>query len=207
MNIADVPPESVFWILGGKPVKNILELGRELRQMSPETFSHHVTAEKNDFATWVEYSIKDHNLAALLRTTRDQARMAAIIERKIQELTAPPEKPTKIPETVHTHHPTIIKTRNTTPLVLARKEDLHKTIIVKKHYTLPEPKKTVIRAGRTTDLLLVEPCALEKAQQINTDIAPEHHKQVRRSRAAALLVSHVFLGIAVGVAIIIIILI
>ena len=52
--LQDVKPENTFWLKNGNGIKKIAELGRELKQMKEEIFSHHVNNGKNDFANWTE---------------------------------------------------------------------------------------------------------------------------------------------------------
>ncbi len=185
MSIQNVPQENTFWLLGGKPIKNIIELGKELRQMSPETFAHHVNAEKNDFAAWIEYSVKDSNLATLLKTTKDKARMAAIVERRIHELTKPPKT---------TEEPAVVRTRNITPLKLAEEKKIIKTDNVTK-LSIKDPPKTVVKTPHKTELKLNHD---KPHREIYVHEIKEQHN------ATALLMSHVLLGIVVGAAIIIV---
>ncbi len=205
--IQDVNADNVFWLFGGKPIKNMLELGRELRQMSTEAFAHHVKSDKNDFATWAEYSLKDHHLATLLRTTKDQSRMAAIVERRIQEFTRPPEKPAhhaEIKKQMHHHSPekqmprrhqtpsehhtpTIIKTRHVTPLLAVTKEQLQQ---------VEQVKKEVVHTPFKTHLKLTH-------EDPPTEIYV--HEVKKPHAAASLLIAHVLLGLVVGIGIIMVI--
>jgi len=161
----DVKEENTFWLKGGRPIKNIAELGRELRQMDAETFSYHVNDEKNDFANWIQNCAQDEKLSTLARMTRDRERMSAIVERRIQELTRPPIKTVK--KTIQTiHEPTIIRTRNVTLM----------------HLTHKLPEAAVI------------PKTTEHTHEIYVhEVNKSHH-------SAALLVSHLVLGIVIGVA-------
>ncbi len=49
--------EKTFYLNGGKTFKDLKGLAKELRDMANETFEHHVTPYKNDFAKWVEHSL------------------------------------------------------------------------------------------------------------------------------------------------------
>ena len=209
MNLQNVPEEQTFWLLGGKPIRNIAELGRELKRMTQETFAFHVNDEKNDFSIWVEESAKDNALATLMRTTKDKQRMAAIVERRIQELTTTQiqnpsfEKKHAVNVEGNTeYHPTIIKTKNVTPLFLAERKK-H----VKEQHTEQIKESAEIRNLDTVEyeppLLLVEKPSLETHHHKQTH--PEHHKS--KTHIAALLISHAVIGLTVGVIITIIILI
>lgn len=185
--LENTKPENEFILLGGGRIKNIAELGRELRQMSDDVFAHHVTEDKNDFANWIEACVKDERLGILARTTKDKQRMAAIVERRIKDLTspAPPQKPKQhaksTPQTIH--QPTIIRTRNVTMLDLAHK---------KKEAPQPEQsQRQVIHTMHKTMLKLSH----EPRTEIYVHEVNKHH------HGAALLIAHLVLGIVVGVAI------
>jgi hypothetical protein len=59
-------------------MKNLVELGIALREMSGDTFRYHVNDGRNDFSKWVEDVIGDHALSAELKncSTRSQAEKA-----------------------------------------------------------------------------------------------------------------------------------
>ena len=205
MSIQDVPPQHEFWLLGGKRLKNIAELSRELRQMKPETFAHHVNEQKNDFANWVENCVKDKQLANQLRTTQNKENMTIIIERKIQELTIPkpqpkqePKKQPEIPKpsiirtkniTPVIFKPKIIKTPNITPLIITQKPKIIKTENVTKLEVI-QPKKIVNTPNKTQLKLIHEP---PKTEIYVHEVKTHHH-------AGILLVSHIILGVVMGVA-------
>jgi hypothetical protein len=211
MSLRDVPPENEFVLLGGKRIKNIAELGRELKQMNNEVFAHHVTREKNDFANWINACVKDTKLGTLVRMTKEQQRMAAIVERHIQEKTRPPIKIVKPIKTGQTMpEPTIVRTKNVTLLALAHRQPVKKeqpklqkniahtphNIILKLTHEQPAPKtapEPVMHAQPhlKTHLSL----AHDNAKEIYVHEVNKHH------HGAALLIGHLVLGIVVGVAI------
>ena len=49
----NVAEEHYFLTNDGQVLKNLSELPPALRRMSKETFAHHVNAERNDFANWI----------------------------------------------------------------------------------------------------------------------------------------------------------
>ena len=214
MTLQDTPSDKVFWLHGGKTIKNILELAKELKQMNSETFAHYVTNEKNDFANWIQHCIKDEQLAALLKTTKNKERMAAIVERRIQELTRPREKPKQniaprekpkqtMPTVIRTknvtplklsYQPTVVRTRKTTQLIMAQKEQPkpiirtpHKTQLKLTHEEIP---KKIIRTPHKTQLKLGN----EEKEIYVHEVKTQHH-------SATLIISHLVLGIVIGVAI------
>jgi hypothetical protein len=185
MSLQDVPPQHAFWLLGGKTIKNILELARELKKMNIEMFSHHVNEQKNDFASWVEFCIKDKNLAILMRTTKNKERMAAIVERRIQELTTPVRK--EQPKPIQ---PSIIRTKNITPIQIRQE----RTIIKTPHVTKLEltHKPTIVHTPHKTMLKLGHE---HQHKEIYVHEVKTHH------HSASLLIGHLVLGIVIGVAI------
>lgn len=215
MSLQDTPPQHAFWILGGKSIKNIIELARELKQMTPDTFTHHVNDEKNDFASWVEYCVKDSQLATLLRTTKNRERMAAIVERRIQELTQPrpvvktPQpkeiKPKK-PEIKEIPQPSIIRTKNVTLLNLAHEPTVVKTANVTPLKLAQEDRK-IIRTQKTTKLIVSAPKKIVKTPHTTPlKLGHEQPKEIyihelKKHHSPLLLISHLVLGLVIGVAI------
>jgi hypothetical protein len=212
----DVKPENTFWMKGGKPIKNIAELGRELKQMNNETFNHHVNDSKNDFASWIEFCVKDKQLATLVKTTKNPERMSAIVERRIQEMTAipikqePPKKEAPEPRkrVQQAYQPTIIRTKNVTQLSF--KPEVIKT----PNITQLKLSNQVIKTGKTTQLAIAEQKAViktkhktllklstkENEKEIIIHEGKPHHYSI------VLLASHLVLGLVVGVAIAIMVL-
>lgn len=225
MSLQDVPPQHAFWLLGGKHIKNIVELGRELKQMNPDTFLHHVNENKNDFANWVEHCAKDHQLAILLRMTKSQERMAAIVERRIQELTRPRTDHFQRPPRSSTQfsspsnfegrktdlskaqvrrpiEPSIIRTKNVTLLKFKHEIPLIKSHNVSHLALVHKTEPKIIKTGKTTKLIISE----RPKEIINIPI--KHpvreiyvHEVKKHHYSATLLFSHVVLGIVFGVAI------
>lgn len=81
---APVIPENVAFVLrDGTRLHSLRELARQLDTMPHETFSHHVTDQKNDFARWIEDVFQQAPLAANVRDVRDPASAAAVIRAHI----------------------------------------------------------------------------------------------------------------------------
>ena len=55
--------EKTFHLHGGKKFNSLKGLAKELKGMAHDTFVHHVNETKNDFANWVEHSLKNKDLA------------------------------------------------------------------------------------------------------------------------------------------------
>jgi hypothetical protein len=64
--LADVSANKVFVLHHRnttKHIKNLIDLRLALEDMQANEYSHHVTNEKNDFATWVDNAVQDDKLA------------------------------------------------------------------------------------------------------------------------------------------------
>lgn len=70
--LGDVSPEKYFWMNNGTVLKNLYELQDGLESISEETYGHHVSKEKNDFAKWVGEVVGDGKLAKELVTARNR---------------------------------------------------------------------------------------------------------------------------------------
>jgi len=63
-------PESCFWVHYGPIVSDLKELSEALKKdVTDEQFKHHVSKEKNDFATWTRDTLKDKSCAVALKRT------------------------------------------------------------------------------------------------------------------------------------------
>ena len=65
-------------------IHNIYELADALEIMSDESYGHHVNANKNDFAGWVNEVIKDQGLSLALEHARDRTAAMNIVRKKIK---------------------------------------------------------------------------------------------------------------------------
>ena len=79
----DVHEEKKFWVNDGSILKNLKELPDALKQMSDETFMHHVNENKNDFANWVEDVVGERKLARELRSLNSRAAMMTAVKRRL----------------------------------------------------------------------------------------------------------------------------
>ncbi|PIN74849.1 hypothetical protein COV18_05515 [Candidatus Woesearchaeota archaeon CG10_big_fil_rev_8_21_14_0_10_37_12] len=84
--LQNVVPENCFWCRDGQILKNLSELSRALKKMSDETFKHHVNKEKNDFATWIDEIVEDHQLVNKLRKHNTKSAMQSAIRSRIENL-------------------------------------------------------------------------------------------------------------------------
>lgn len=79
----DAPETSYFMLCNGKPVKNIKELADVMEEIEDQVFNHHVTNDKNDFATWVKDIFKDIELAEKLAGVKDKKHMQLVVYKHI----------------------------------------------------------------------------------------------------------------------------
>lgn len=75
----DCPEENSFWFNDGQAIRNITQLPAALRKASLKTFSHHVNAEKNDFANWVGDVFNEKQFSAELRKAKNKAALLKVI--------------------------------------------------------------------------------------------------------------------------------
>jgi hypothetical protein len=79
----DAPDASYFVLCNGKPVKNIKELADVMEELEDQIFNHHVTSDKNDFATWIKDIFKDIELAEKLAGVKDKKHMQLVLYKHI----------------------------------------------------------------------------------------------------------------------------
>ena len=81
--LRNAKPEEYFLLVNGVPIKNVKELGSTLSIMNDWVFNHHVNESRNDFANWIEFSLKDEKLAKEIRGTKNIKEMELIIYRHL----------------------------------------------------------------------------------------------------------------------------
>lgn len=59
----NIPPEKQFHFRDGTSIGSLDQLKEKLEGISYQEFYHHVNDEKNDFANWVRYVLRDEDLA------------------------------------------------------------------------------------------------------------------------------------------------
>ncbi len=76
-----VPSGNSFQLVIGQELKSLDDLSEAINLIDPETFMHHVNAEKNDFAAWVDNVFDEKLLAEYLRRYPTPLRMMVHIEK------------------------------------------------------------------------------------------------------------------------------
>ncbi|MFW5745940.1 MAG: hypothetical protein ACOCWQ_00125 [Nanoarchaeota archaeon] len=67
-----IQTELFFIRVDGQPISSLRDLARQLDDMSDEIFFHHVTPDKNDFATWVVDVFGEESLAERIGHIKDR---------------------------------------------------------------------------------------------------------------------------------------
>ena len=71
--VGEAPVEHSFKLYKtGIEIKSVQELADALEIMSDESYNHHVTDTRNDFATWVKEVLHDDELSARLKSAKDR---------------------------------------------------------------------------------------------------------------------------------------
>jgi hypothetical protein len=76
--------ETCFWTVSGEILADLQELRDLLARISPDVYAYHVSAEKNDFANWVETVLADPELAADLRKAKQPKTAHTVIVRHLK---------------------------------------------------------------------------------------------------------------------------
>lgn len=85
--LLEVPrPELFFKLKDGGVIKTIPELKKALNSMNEEVYSHHVDANKNDFAAWIRDVFHDHALAENVQTARTKTGIEKELKKVLREL-------------------------------------------------------------------------------------------------------------------------
>ncbi|RMF55437.1 hypothetical protein D6745_02185 [Candidatus Woesearchaeota archaeon] len=82
-----IDDEKSFHLYQGPRIKNIEALAEVLDVVNDDIFKHHVTKDKNDFATWIDEVVGDKVLARRVLRAKDRSALAKVIERRVHELT------------------------------------------------------------------------------------------------------------------------
>jgi hypothetical protein len=76
-------PTKYFILCNGKPLKNIKELADIMEDIEDHVFNHHVTEDRNDFATWVKDVFKEIELAKKIAGVKDKKHIQLVIYKHI----------------------------------------------------------------------------------------------------------------------------
>ena len=84
--LVDCPEKNHFLAANGAVFKNYADLHDGLKRMDDETFQHHVSSAKNDFANWVLHVYSDDKLSEDFAARPERLAMAQNVSRRIQNL-------------------------------------------------------------------------------------------------------------------------
>jgi hypothetical protein len=83
--IIDVPQEQEFVFHDGRRAKNIMELKQIIEDMPEAEFRNFVNENKNDFANWVKYAVKDEPLAKKILSTKSKEIILMKLKERVNE--------------------------------------------------------------------------------------------------------------------------
>jgi hypothetical protein len=78
------PNEQSFWVTDGQVLNSLLALKEALAEMEKAVYSHHVSAEKNDFADWVEAVLCDMECALELRKAKTPKSAHTVVAKRLK---------------------------------------------------------------------------------------------------------------------------
>jgi len=81
--LSDVAGEKIFQSHDGRDFRNLEELAGGLRDMTEQSFSHHVSEQNNDFSNWIRDVIDDSTLAKNLTKASDRVQARQIVEDRL----------------------------------------------------------------------------------------------------------------------------
>jgi len=81
--LENVPEEYVFYFVDGRTAWNLEDLLNAIANITDDTFAHHCTPDKNDFANWVADVIGDQKLAGDLIKAKIRAKSMAAVSSRI----------------------------------------------------------------------------------------------------------------------------
>ena len=84
--LGPVEPQYYFYARDGTVVKSLVDLARAIETMDEQSFKHHVTESRNDFASWINDIIKDKSLAGEIKGLKSKEAMIRKIEERILQL-------------------------------------------------------------------------------------------------------------------------
>lgn len=74
----------LFWVEGNGALRNLKDLAESLKNMSDDTFVHHVNTERNDFANWTAEILLDTRLASELRRAKSRVTSLKKVEARLK---------------------------------------------------------------------------------------------------------------------------
>ena len=78
-------PHHYFHLEDGRKLKDLEDMFHALKNMHEDTFNHHVSSTKNDFATWIAHSLEKQELANKLFRTTTKQEMLELIKNELEK--------------------------------------------------------------------------------------------------------------------------
>lgn len=69
-------------------IRNMFELAEAFEIMGNDSYGHHVTDTRNDFATWAREVLQDKELSSRLKSAKNKKKAEKIVRQRIKELHA-----------------------------------------------------------------------------------------------------------------------
>lgn len=76
----EAPADQAFKVHQGPTVRTVAELADALDQAPKTTFRHHISNERNDFATWIREVFEDQAAAAVVESARNPSEVVYILD-------------------------------------------------------------------------------------------------------------------------------
>lgn len=87
--LKDVPVDKYFRLSDGRVIRNLQELHSILSGSGDSCFYDHVTADRNDFVTWIQSCLNHHELYSKLLPIKDKASFLSVLGKEIECLKDP----------------------------------------------------------------------------------------------------------------------
>ncbi|MBD3209212.1 hypothetical protein GF367_02225 [Candidatus Woesearchaeota archaeon] len=82
-----------FVTKSGARIKSVPELVQFLETMSDEEFNHHVTQDKNDFASWISQALRNQPLADYIAPLKKKQDVIAALQASVRAAQKSPQRP------------------------------------------------------------------------------------------------------------------
>ena len=86
---------NAFYLKKGRTVHNLEELAVAFKTMDSEEFNHHVSKEKNDFASWIRHSLNNADLADKISNLKTINSVRLELEKNIKSNSSEKVNPTE----------------------------------------------------------------------------------------------------------------
>ncbi len=84
--LSEVHANAEFQLHLGASIKSLYELSEALDIISEDSFNHHVTKQKNDFASWIKDVLGDNKLAHQVEKMKKRKDISDAVKLRIKEL-------------------------------------------------------------------------------------------------------------------------